>query len=316
MDWTTADGWVVRLGAARAKALARLARDRGAIGLLGAPPCGGACCRLPGIAQRIGRIARNARRVGVLRVSGARYPIFFDRAAGMRLLTRRLPDGAYAVLTAHPSPPAAPAPAYLGELDVREIQYDVRLPPMEARVRWHKGPLTPEQIDRVYGGKRAHLVYIPIDASGNPTKVGESGNLHQNPGGPTRRYSSRQKLQDIGVDPSNPRFYVGRVVDVSGNDLMGPYAQDAQKIIARKLDRMGVALSHHGRKNKTQTGEKIYTEGGQRIDLKSAVPRRLLRHVQQQQAKPGSGATAAQIAAAKTPRATVRGRKRYELEMP
>jgi hypothetical protein len=255
-------------------------------------------CAAGGIAARIGTIARAARYVGTVGDGTRRYSVFATSDSGARILARPLRDGSQEILTVSVAPVGARPPSYLGEADLRELQYDVRMLPLKARVAWHKEPLTQDQINKIYQGRRSHLVYIPVNKEGMPLKVGESTRLNKEPRSGPPRYG-KADARKKGFQ----KYYVGRVVrdgvTVGGRDVL-----DAQNLIARKLDRMGVRLPKHRR------GRKLYTDDGATIVLKSALP----RHLQQHLTATAAPQTKAQALEAKRRMAIVRGTTPFELE--
>jgi hypothetical protein len=280
------------LSPARVAALIDRSRRAGERTLFGAPITGSMADAVMRVMRSLRPLAESSTKAGTLANPAMVYSVFIPSGGRHRLLCRALPTGRFIIDAVERVPVTAQPPSYLGEIDLREIEYDTTVKPMKARVVWHKAPLTKEQIAQKFSDKRVHLVYIPLDDAGRPVKVGESTTI-------------TTRLEGYPYT----RFFVGRVVDESGRDLMGPFAKDAEKLITRKMKKMGFDLPAHARPKGTIP---IKTQSDGQIELKTSVPKKLQEQRLSQLGKTKGPEKNTQLKATKTRKVTIKGDKAYE----
>jgi hypothetical protein len=228
----------------RAAALRQYARNQGATGFLGLAfsPC--RTCDARRIAERVAQLAAGAQRVGSLVGPQARYEVFTrrDSLRPLRLLIGEGADGRRQVLAADRRPPASPPPRYLAELELLELEEELKA--MDARLDWEPTALDAPSNDAKYAG-RHHLLYIPLSTRGTPLKVGETAQLMRD------RYPRDRVARGKGGVAA--KYWVARVlVEDTRRGHRGEWIpaqkhqmQDVEFLVARRLSRGGATLPLH-----------------------------------------------------------------------
>jgi hypothetical protein len=232
------------LRATRAAALRAYARTLGATGFLDQAFSRCPRCDARAIAERVSQEAAGARRVGTLVGPESRYEVF-SRGTGphpVRLLVERAADGSREILAADRRPPASQPPSYLGELELLELEEEIKA--MRARLLWEPKAVDADVIDTKFSDRHHHL-YIPVSAGGTPLKVGETTRLMKD------RYSS--DWISTGEGGYAKKYWVARVlVEDTRRGHSGQWipaqkhqVQDVESLVARRLSRGGAILRLH-----------------------------------------------------------------------
>ena len=98
--------------------------------------------------------------MGTLVGPRGRYEVY-TRGTGLRpvrLLIGQAADGSRELLAADRRPPDSQPPAYLPELELFELEEEVKA--MDVKIEWKSRAMTSREIDNKYAD-RHHLLYIP-----------------------------------------------------------------------------------------------------------------------------------------------------------
>jgi hypothetical protein len=263
--------------ATRAAAIRQYARSRGATGFLDV--AFGRCrdCDARRISERVAEAAKGARRVGALVSPRARYDVFTKKEGTglrpLRLIIGQGPDGAQEILAADHRPPASAPPPYMGELELYELEEEVKA--MNAKLTWTDAPKTSAYIDSNWPyGERHHLLYIPVDIDGKLLKVGETTQQMRG------RYPG-DRIQAGGKTATAAQYWIAKVeVEDTRKGKQGQWIpaqkdqmQDVEYLVARRLSRGRLELPLHRTRKKGVDVLPLKAIG--RVNLEDVLPKPL-----------------------------------------